>query len=59
MLYNSGKIKNSIYGNKWGYTDDTYITETPDIAFYKDGKALNALCPEFKSAFDSDWDHFT
>ena len=30
---------------------DKDITSTPSLALYKDGKALNALCPEWKKYF--------
>ena len=48
----SGSITNLIYDDNLNSTDKEIITSTPSLAFYKDGKALNALCPEWNKYAD-------
>ena len=42
-LYFSGNIDSIIYADLEIETERILITKTPELAFYKDGKALNAL----------------
>ena len=47
-LYFSGAIVNWI-GDDNGWPDGKDLQCIADLAFYKDGKALKALCPEWKN----------
>ena len=48
-LYFSGTIINWIGDDNGNNGDGKDLQSTADLAFYKDGKALKALCPEWKN----------
>ena len=47
----SGRIDNNIYDGSIP-TDRKDIIDTPSLAFFKEGKALNALSHEWKNYID-------